>query len=74
MRDVGNSQDVDFVGETVTLLGATDVALAFTEAKAKNPTAIVLNRYGWNLVHALGGRIERSTNPHSRRKNVRVQE
>ena len=72
MLDAGKSLGVACVGETVTPFGATDVAPAFTEAKAKNPTAIVLNRYGWNLVHALGGRIERSTNPHSRRKNVRV--
>ena len=62
--DAGDFQDVACVGETVTPLGATDVALAFTEAKAKNPTAIVLNRYGWNLVHALGGRSGSSISPH----------
>ena len=31
----------------------TDVAPAFTETKAKNPTAVILNLYGWDLVHAL---------------------
>jgi hypothetical protein len=59
----GDFQDVACVGETVTPFGATGTP-AFTEAKAKNLTAIVLNLYGWNLVHALGGRSERSTNPH----------
>jgi branched-chain amino acid transport system substrate-binding protein len=46
MLDAGKSQRVDIVGETVTPFGATDVASAFTEAKAKNPTAIGLNLYG----------------------------
>ena len=53
MLDAGKPQDVDFVGETVTPFGATDFAPALTEAKAKNPTAIILNLYGWDLVHAL---------------------
>ena len=44
--DVGEFQDVACVGETVTPFGATDCTPAFTEAKAKNPTAIVLNLYG----------------------------
>lgn len=53
MLDAGKSQDIDFVGETVTPFGAPDFAPALTEAKAKNPTAIILNLYGWDLVHAL---------------------
>ena len=53
MLDAGKSQGVDFVGETVAPFGETDFAPAFTEAKAKNPTAIILNLYGWDLVHAL---------------------
>ena len=53
MLDAGKPQDVDFVGETVTPFGATGFAPAFTEAKAKNPTASILNLYGWDLVHAL---------------------
>ena len=53
MLDAGKSQGVDFVGETVTPFGSIDFAPAFTEAKAKNPTAIILNLYGWDLVHAL---------------------
>ena len=53
MLEAGKSLGVDFVGETVTPFGSTDFAAAFTEAKAKNPTAIILNLYGWDLVHAL---------------------
>ena len=53
MLDAGKSQGVDFVGETVTPFGSIDFAPALTEAKAKNPTAIILNLYGWDLVHAL---------------------
>jgi branched-chain amino acid transport system substrate-binding protein len=53
MWDAGQPQGVDFVGETVTPFGATDFSPAFTEAKAMKPTAIILNLYGWDLVHAL---------------------
>ena len=53
MLAAGKPQGVEFVGETVTPFGATDFAPAFTEAKAKNPTAVILNLYGWDLVHAL---------------------
>jgi ABC-type branched-subunit amino acid transport system substrate-binding protein len=53
MLDAGRSQSVVFVGETVTPFGATDFVPALAEAKAKNPTAIILNLYGWDLVHAL---------------------
>jgi branched-chain amino acid transport system substrate-binding protein len=53
MLEAGKSLGVDFVGETVTPFGSTDFASAFTEAKARNPTAIILNLYGWDLAHAL---------------------
>ena len=53
MLAAGKPQGVEFVGETVTPFGATNFAPAFTEAKAKNPTAVILNLYGWDLVHAL---------------------
>ena len=53
MVDAGKSLGVDFIGETVTSFGSTDFAPAFIEAKTKNPTAIILNLYGWDLVHAL---------------------
>jgi branched-chain amino acid transport system substrate-binding protein len=53
MQDAGKPLGVDFVGETFTPFGTIDFVPAFTEAKAKNPTAIILNLYGWDLVHAL---------------------
>jgi branched-chain amino acid transport system substrate-binding protein len=53
MLEAGKSLAVDFVGETVTPFGSTDFVAAFAEAKTKNPTAIILNLYGWDLVHAL---------------------
>jgi branched-chain amino acid transport system substrate-binding protein len=46
MLGVGKPQGVDVVGETAAPFGVTDFAPAFTEAKAKNPTAIGLNLYG----------------------------
>jgi len=51
--DAAQSQKVEIVGETVTPFGATDFAPAFGEAKAKQPTAVILNLYGWDLVNAL---------------------
>lgn len=53
MLDAGKPQGVDFLGETVTLFDATDCSPAFTEAKGKNPKAIIFNLYGLDLVHAL---------------------
>jgi branched-chain amino acid transport system substrate-binding protein len=53
MLEAGKSLAIDFIGETVTPFGSTDFTAAFTEAKAKSPTAIILNLYGWDLVHAL---------------------
>lgn len=49
----GQVHKLEFVGETLIPFGATDFVPAFTEAKAKNPTAIILNVYGWDLIHAL---------------------
>jgi len=51
--DAAQSQKVEIVGETVTPFGATDFVPALSEAKAKQPTAIILNLYGWDLVNAL---------------------
>src|SRR4026207_491673 len=41
--DAAQSQKVEIVGETVTPFGATDFVPALSEAKAKQPTAIILN-------------------------------
>jgi branched-chain amino acid transport system substrate-binding protein len=53
MLDAGKPQGVDVVGETATPFGTTDFSPGLTEARAKNPTAIIINLYGWDLVHAL---------------------
>ena len=53
--DAADAHKVEIVGETVTLFGSTDFAPALTAAKAKEPTAILLNLYGWDLVNALKG-------------------
>jgi len=53
--DAADAHKVEIVGETVTPFGSTDFAPALTAAKAKEPTAILLNLYGWDLVNALKG-------------------
>lgn len=53
--DAAQAHKAEIVGETVTPFGATDFTPALTEAKSKQPTAIVLNLYGWDLVNALKG-------------------
>lgn len=53
MVEAGQPLGAEFVGETVTPFGATDYTNALAEAKAKTPTAVILNLYGWDLVHAL---------------------
>lgn len=53
MATAGQVHKVEFVGETLVPFGATDFVPALTEAKGKNPTAIILNLYGWDLVNAL---------------------
>ncbi len=44
---------VEVVGETLMPFGSTDFASALAAAKEQRPTLIVLNLYGWDLVHAL---------------------
>lgn len=53
MVEAGQANGVEFVGETVVPFGSTDFTAAFAEAKAKTPSAIILNLYGWDLVNAL---------------------
>jgi branched-chain amino acid transport system substrate-binding protein len=55
LLDSGQAQNVQIVGETVTPFGTTDFAPALTAAKAKAPTVVILNLYGWDLVNALKG-------------------
>src|SRR5262245_9701440 len=44
---------VEFLGESLVAFGSTDFVPSLTEAKVKSPSAIILNLYGWDLVHAL---------------------
>jgi branched-chain amino acid transport system substrate-binding protein len=53
MVAAGQVQGVEFVGEALVSFGATDFSAALAEAKGKRPTLIVLNVYGWDLIHAL---------------------
>ncbi|MDR4474971.1 MAG: ABC transporter substrate-binding protein [Nitrospira sp.] len=41
------------VGSVNTLFGTTDFTTAQAQAKAAKPDAVILNLYGWDLVHAL---------------------
>lgn len=51
--DAAKPRNVQFVGETVLPFGTSDYTAALTTARSKNPTAIILNLYGWDLVNAL---------------------
>ena len=53
MTAAARSHGVEVVGETLLPFGTTELGPAFTAAKEKHPTLIVLNLYGWDLVHAL---------------------
>jgi branched-chain amino acid transport system substrate-binding protein len=55
LADVAQAHKVELAGEAMTPFGSTDFAAALATAKAKEPTAIILNLYGWDLVHALKG-------------------
>jgi branched-chain amino acid transport system substrate-binding protein len=55
MMEAAEAHKVEFVGEALMPFGSTDFVSAFSAAKAKEPTAIILNLYGWDLVHALKG-------------------
>ncbi len=53
MTDACKAVDGDVVGSTTTTFGATDYTDALAKAKAANPNVVILNLYGWDLVHAL---------------------
>jgi branched-chain amino acid transport system substrate-binding protein len=55
MVTAGQTQGVEFIGEVLMPFGSTDFTSVLAAAKAKRPTLLVLNLYGWNLVHALKG-------------------
>jgi branched-chain amino acid transport system substrate-binding protein len=51
--DAAHAHKVEIVGEAMMPFGSIDYHSALTGAKAKEPTAIILNLYGWDLVNAL---------------------
>ncbi len=55
MVTAAQGHGVEFVGEGLMPFGSTDFTSPLTAAKEKHPTLIVLNLYGWDLVHALKG-------------------
>jgi branched-chain amino acid transport system substrate-binding protein len=55
MVEAAQPHKVEFVGEAMMPFGSTDFTSALAAAKAKEPTAIILNLYGWDLVNALKG-------------------
>jgi branched-chain amino acid transport system substrate-binding protein len=55
MAEAAEAHKVELVGEALMPFGSTDFVSALSAAKDKEPTAIILNLYGWDLVHALKG-------------------
>jgi branched-chain amino acid transport system substrate-binding protein len=53
MVTAGLAHGVTFVGEALTPFGSTDFTAPLTAAREKQPTLILLNLYGWDLIHAL---------------------
>lgn len=53
MVAAGQAHGVEFVGESLMPFGSTDFSAPLAAAKEKHPSMILLNLYGWDLVHAL---------------------
>ncbi|WP_447975257.1 ABC transporter substrate-binding protein [Nitrospira sp. Kam-Ns4a] len=53
MTEALTVQGGDVVGNATTRFGTTDFTEVLTAAKAAKPDAVILNLYGWDLVHAL---------------------
>ena len=53
MVAAGQAHGVELVGEALMPFGSTDFMAAFAAAKDRHPSLIVLNLYGWDLIHAL---------------------
>lgn len=47
------TEEGEVVGSTGTPFGATDFTSAMAHAKSTKPDGVILNLYGWDLVHAL---------------------
>lgn len=53
MATAGQTHGVEFVGEALMPFGSTDFTSALAAAKDKHPSLVLLNLYGWDLIHAL---------------------
>ncbi len=53
MTDALKAHGGDVLGSVTTAFGATDFSGPLAEAKNAKPGAVILNLYGWALVHAL---------------------
>ena len=53
MTDALLAQGGDVLGSVGTPFGTTDFISAMAQAKTAKPSAVILNLYGWELVHAL---------------------
>lgn len=53
MVTAGQPHGIELMGEALMPFGSTDFTDAVAVAKDKRPSLIVLNLYGWDLVHAL---------------------
>jgi len=53
MTDALKANGGEVIGMVTTPFGTTDFTAALTEAKNAQPHAVILNLYGWDLVHAM---------------------
>jgi branched-chain amino acid transport system substrate-binding protein len=53
MVEAAQPHTVHVLGEAMMPFGSTDFMSALTAAKAKEPSVIILNLYGWDLIYAL---------------------
>lgn len=53
MTETLTEQGGEVVGSSTTTFGATDFSDAMTQVGRVKPNAVILNLYGWDLVHAL---------------------
>lgn len=53
MTDALKAQGGEVIGGVTTPFGSTDFTAALTEAKTAKPNGVILNLYGWDLVHAM---------------------
>jgi branched-chain amino acid transport system substrate-binding protein len=53
MAEALGQQGGEVIGSASTAFGSSDFSAVMTEARKAKPDAVILNLYGWDLVHAL---------------------